>query len=284
VTDGLTVRAWAFDPADPQLARRADEAEKSPNSGIYGFHSLPGLKGYQIGEPVPAESLTFLVTIEDRYGRFLPQTRQYDLPLPVPAVQLVLLYSSPNRPTPTGYGAIRVQLLRTTTPIGNPLEVTVIQPAAWARVAVSVPGDNTGDPTNLFHGLADGRGAVLVLVPYPMIASNVLLNEAEWTVTVDVEHEPAAIRTDYDLLAIVLPILDEERTPPLQDTLESQGAAILFGTVNIVNAADQIYSIVGPSNTTELDFTLQFSRPLTLRTQVDGAPDGPLSELLVESA
>lgn len=284
VTDGLMVRAWAFDPADPQLVHRVDEAEKSPNSGVYGFRSLPGLKRYQIGEAVPAGSLTFLVTIEDRYGRYLPQSRQYDLPLPVPAVELISLFSSPDRPTPTGYGAIRAQLLRTTAPAGVPPEVTVIQPAAWARVAVSVPADNPGDPPNLFYGLADGRGAALVLVPYPLIASNVLLNEAEWTVTVGVEHETAVIQTDYDLLHILLPELDEALTPPFQDTLESQGAAVLFGTVIVVNAADQIYTVVGPANITELDFDLQFGRPLTLRTQVDGAPDDPLSELLVESA
>ncbi|MFZ0544455.1 MAG: hypothetical protein WAM60_03400 [Candidatus Promineifilaceae bacterium] len=284
VTDGLTVRAWAFDPVAPQLVQRVDEAEKSPNSGVYGFRTMPGLKRYEVGDTVPTGSLAFVVTVVDRFGRFLPQTRRYDLPLAVPAVQLIPLYSNPNRPTPTGFGAIRVQLVRTTAPAGVPPEVTVIQPAAWARIAVTVPADNPGDPPNLLHGLADGRGMALILVPYPVIASNVLLNEAEWSITVGVEYETAALQTDYDLLNIILPDLDQEQTPPFQDTLESQAAAFLFGVVNVVNAADQVYSIVGPPNVTERDFTLQFGRSLILRTEVNGAPDDPLSELLVESA
>jgi hypothetical protein len=230
---------------------------------------------------MPAESLSFIIIIEDLLGRYLPQTRRYDLPLSIPAVQLVSLYSGPNRPTPTGFGAIRAQLVQTTAPSGNPPQVTALEPAAWARVAASVPADNPGDPPNLFHGLADGRGTALILVPYPMIASDVLLYEAEWTVTVEVEHEPAAIESDYELLDQVLSNPNPEQTPPFQSTLESQSAAALFGTVNIVDAAAQIYTIVGPTNATELDFTLPFGRPLTLRTQVNGVPDDPLSELLV---
>jgi hypothetical protein len=278
----MVVRAWAFDSADPQLAHRFNEAEKSPNSGVYGFRSLPGLERYQIGDVVTAESLSFIVTVEDRLGRFLPQTRHYDLPLTNPAVQLVSLYPNPNRPTPTGYGAVRVQLLRTTTP--TPPQVTVTGPAAWARIAVTVPGDNPGDPPNLFHGQADGRGTALIQGPYPMIAASVLLNEAEWTVSVEVAHETAVHEGDYDLLDQVLPDLDEAQTPPFQDTLESQSAANLFQTVTIVDAANQIYNVVGPTNVTELDFTLQFGRPLILRTQNNAAPNNPLSELLLESA
>jgi hypothetical protein len=281
VAEGMVVRAWAFDPAEPQLAHRFDEAEKSPNSGVYGFRSLPGLERYQIGDPITAESLSFIVTIEDRLGRFLPQTRHYDLPLTNPAVQLIPLYPNPNRPTPTGYGAVRIQLLRTTAPTP---QVTVTGPAAWARVAVTVPGDNVGDPPNLFHGLANGRGTALIQVPYPMIAASVLLNEAEWTVLVEVAHETALHEGDYDLLDQVFPDLDEAQTPPFQDTLESQSAANLFETVTIVDAANQIYNIVGPTNVTELDFTLQFGRPLILRTQNNAAPNNPLSELLLESA
>jgi hypothetical protein len=282
VADGLLIRAYAFDPADPRPPHRYDKAEKSPNSGIYGFRTLPGLERYQIGDPLPAESFSFIVTVVDQLGRFLPQTLRYDLPLPNPAVQLVPLFPGPNSPTPTGYAAVRVQLLRTTAP--TPPEVTVLGPSAWARVAVTVPGNNNGDPDILYHGLADGRGTALIQFPYPMIAADVLLNEAEWTVTVGVEHETAALETDYELLDQLLPDLNEEETPPFQETLDNQSAAALFETVAIVDAATQVYNVVGPTNVTELDFDLHFGRPLTLRTQVDGAPTAPLSELLLESA
>lgn len=278
VTDGMVVRAYPFDPADPQLARRFDTAEKSPNSGVYGFRTLPGLERYQIGDPVPAGSLSFIVTIQDTFGRFLPQTHRYDLPFANPAVQLVALYPSPDRPTPTGYGTIRAQLLRTTAP--TPPQVTVIGPAAWASIAVDVPVD----PPATFFGFSDGRGTALIMVPYPMIPLNVLLNDAEWTVSVRVAHETAVLETDYELLEQVIPNLSEAQTPPLQLTMAGQSDANLFETVTIVDAANQIYNVVGPTNDTELDFTLQFGRSLTLRTRNNGDPTRPLSELLLESA
>ncbi len=284
VTDGLRVRCWGFDPSSPQLSYQSNEAEKSPNSGVYGFRSLPGLQRYEVGDTVPVGSLSFVALVEDSYGRFLPQTHRYDLPFSDPAVQLIPLYPSPNRPTPTGFGSIHVQLLQVTTPTGAPPEVTAVEPAAWARVSVSVPGNDLGDPPNVFHGVADGRGAALIQVPYPIIATSVLLTEAEWTVAVGVAYETAVLETDYTLLRQIIPNFDNTQTPPLQTTLEAQSAATLFATVTIVNATDQIYNIVGATNVTELDFTLQFGRPLTLRTQVDAAPDNPLSELLLESA
>jgi hypothetical protein len=200
------------------------------------------------------------------------------LPFADPAVQIIQLFSGPNRPAPTGYGVIRAQLVQTTTP--TPPQVTVNGAAAWARLVVNLPG---GSP-DFFHGFSDGRGTALMLVPYPLIPLAVLLNEAEWTATIQVEHEAALLDSDYQLLDQVIPDLDEERTPPFQDTLESQAAANLFGTVTIVDAANQIYEVAGPVNDTDLDFTLQFGRQLVLRTQDDAAPDDPLSELLLESA
>ena len=277
VEDGLLVRAYAFDPVDPRLAVRVDTAERSPNSGIYGFRTLPGLERYQIGDPVAPSSLSFIVTTEDSRGRFLPQTRRFDLPFAIPAVQQISLYPGPDRPTPTGYGAIRVQLLRTTTP--TPPEVTVTGPAAWARVEVTVPLAPPAD----FAGISDGHGTALVQVPYPMIPLSVLLNEAAWTVSVRVGHETAVLEADYDLLEQVIPNLDPAQTPPFQETLDSQSEANLFETVTIVDAANRIYDVVGATNDTELDFSLQFGRPLTLRTGNSGSPDNPLSELLLES-
>ncbi len=278
VTEGMVVRAYAFDPADPQLARRFDTAESSPNSGVYGFRTLPGLERYQIGDPVAVGSLAFIVTIEDTVGRYLPQTHRYDLPFADPAVQIIELFSGPNRPAPTGYGVIRAQLLQTTTP--TPPQVTVTGAADWARLVVNVPG---GSP-DFFHGFSNSRGTALMLVPYPLIPLAILLNEAEWTAAMQVEHETAALETDYLLLEQVIPDLDEEKTPPFQETLANQAAANLFGSVTIVDAASWIYDVVGPVNDTDLDFTLQFGRPLVLRTRNDAAPDEPLSELLLESA
>jgi hypothetical protein len=289
VSDSLRVRAWAFDGAEPLAASRVDEAEQSPNSGIYGLHALPGLEGYQIGNDLPAASLAFIVHVEDGRGRYLPQTRRYDLPLAQPAVQQVLLFGAADRATPTGYATVRGQLLRTSAPAGVPPEVTVVEPARWARVALTVPPGSPGDPAVTFFGQADGRGAVVIMAPYPLLAAGVLLNDASWTVAAAVDHQPATQAADYDLLEQVLPgLLPDEQArqhfPPFQATLEAQGTAILYGIVTVVEPQAQTYEIVGATNNTELDYTLFFGRPLTLRTQVDGDPDHPLSELLIQSA
>jgi hypothetical protein len=290
VTDNLLVRAWAIDPAAPQAARRVDQAEKSQKSGIYGFRSLPGLEGYQIGDDLPAGSLAFIVLVEDRLGRYLPQARRYNLPLTQPAVQPITLFPAPDMATPTGYAAVRAQLLRTTTPAGGPPpEVTVIEPARWARVTLTVPPGSPGDPDGAFTGQADSEGAVVIMPPWPLIAGGVLLSDATWTISAAVRHQPAAQAADYDLLRLILPdLLPRDRPhhhfPPFQVTLDDQGTATLFGAVTIVDPQAQTYQIVGPTNQTELDFDLSFGRPLILRTQVDGDPDHPLSELLIQSA
>jgi hypothetical protein len=299
VSDGIWVRAWGFDPANPQITRRADEAEKSPNSGIYGFRTLPGLEGYQIGEEMAAGSLAFIVRIEDRLGRYLPQTQRYDLPLAQPAVQPVALYPTSNQPAPTGYAAIRGQLLRTTAPAGDPPPtVTVEGPAHWAQVTITIPPDGLGNPAVDVTGQADGQGAVVIMIPYPMIAANVLLTEATWIISSAVAYERAAQDPDYQLLGQVLPDLpirepgqepdqDEVRRqllPPFQATLDGQSTATLFSPVTdvSVNDADQIYRVDGSGSS--LDFSLMFGRSVTLRAQVTGDPDNPLSELLVQFA
>lgn len=289
VTDDLRVRAWAYDPAAPRTARRVDEAERSPNSGLYGFRVLPGLEGYQVGDTVPPASLAYIVHVEDGRGRFLPQTRRYDLPLAQPAVQQVILFPAADRATPTGYATVRAQLLRTGAPAGVPPEVMALEPARWASVALAVPPGSPGDPPVTFWGQADGRGTVVVMAPYPLLPAGVLLDAASWSVAASVDHAPAGQAADYDLLAVVLPGLlpdaeAQQQLPPFQATLESQGSAILFGAVTVVDADARTYAIAGPTNATELDFDLSFGRPLILRTQVDGDPSHPLSELLLQSA
>jgi hypothetical protein len=290
VADNLRLRAWAFDPTAPQAARRVDEAEKSQRSGIYGFRSLPGLEGYQIGDDLPADSLAFIVLVEDRLGRYLPQVRRYNLPLAQPAVQPIALFPAPDKATPTGYAAVRAQLLRTTAPAGGPPpEVTVVAPARWAQVVLTIPPSSPGDPPSTFTGQADSHGAVVIMPPWPLIADGVLLNEASWSISTTVRHQPPTQNADYALLRQILPdLLPRDRPhhyfPPILATLDGQQTATLFGAVSIVDPEAQIYQIVGPANQTELDFDLSFGRPLTLRTQVDGDPDHPLSELLIQSA
>lgn len=283
VTGGLDVRAWRHDAADPRPAHHFTHAERSQQSGIYGFPTLPGLEGYQIGETVTPGGLEYLVQIVDRRGRFLPQTRHFALPQATPQAVESVLFSTLTRPIPTGYAAIYGELLRTSVPAGVPPEITVLAPATWARVTVVRPADIPGDPPLAFHGYADARGNFVVMIPYPLITDDMLLDEALWNLDVNVAHDPAAIEVDQALLERLLPIADPATRAPLQATLEAQPAALLFDTVTIVDADAQIYNVIGPLNETQTSLTLQFGQSPVVRTAIDASAEA-LSELLIQAA
>ena len=281
VSTGLRAYAWRHDPAQPQVARRLERAERSPQSGIYGFRTLPGLEQYTKRETVTAGSVQYIIQIEDERGRYLPQTRRFGLPLAEPALQEVILFPSPAYSPPPGYGVVRGQLLRTTAVSGAPPEVTVLEPARWARVAVEAPGPSPSDPDVVYHGIADQRGSFLLLVPYPPIPSSTLLEDAGWNVSLAVEHDPAAIAADLDELQQVRPELGEP--PPFHTTLLSQSPALLFAEVNVLDAAGRTYEIVGDPDETSVAEMLPFRRPLVIRTRIAGSPESPLSEFLIRS-
>jgi hypothetical protein len=96
ITEGLYVQAWHHDAANPRPARQIVLADKSQNSALYGFRSLPGLERYQLGEAVVPETIPYIVHIIDQRGRFLPQSRRFDLPLTTLAVQEIRDLSEPN--------------------------------------------------------------------------------------------------------------------------------------------------------------------------------------------
>src|SRR5439155_6819906 len=145
VTDGLIVTARPLDKVGATLigVGMPTLASRSPVSGIYGFRSLPGLEPYTRGEraasdwcgvgsplggfePRPEELLelgtlrrlvgadeltpaaNFLVQVEDRLDRFLPQVVL--LCLPLERLLEVPLFSGPTRPPPPGLAVVRGQL------------------------------------------------------------------------------------------------------------------------------------------------------------------------------
>lgn len=283
IADGLSVRAWRHEAADLRPVHRFTDAQRSQQSGIYGFRTLAGLEGYQIGDTVAPGSLDYIVQIEDRKGRFLPQTHRLSLPLATPQVQEIALFSALNRPIPTGYAAVYGELLRTTVPAGVPPEVTVTAPALWARVNVLRPADVLGDPPVAFHGYADDRGRFVVAMPYALIADDVLFSEALWDLTIDVAHDPAAIAADGAQLAQQLPNADPSTIAPLQTTMGAQPAAFLFDTVTVVDADAQTYAVVGALNETQTTLVLRFGRSPVLRTAINASTD-TLSALLIQAA
>lgn len=283
VTDGLYVQAWHQDPENPRPARQIVLADKSQHSALYGFRSLPGLERYQRGEAVAPETISYFVHIIDQLGRFLPQTRRFDLPLATPATQEIRLFPAPTRVIPTGFGTLSGELVRTTLPEGVPPQVTVIEPAAWAEVSVVVPSDIPEDPPIVVQGFADGHGRFMVVIPYPIIPESMLLSNASWDLPVKVTHSPTAITTDLEELRAAVPSLDPAQTPPFQGTLTNQAGATLYETVTVVDTTTQTYNVVGLLDITQTTVPLRFDQPQVLRTVLDGSAE-LLSKFFIRSS
>jgi hypothetical protein len=184
VHDGLAVEAWASNTTTPRFL-----AERSPVSGVYGFRSLPGLHGYEIGErPASdfcngASSDNFVIAVEDTLARFLPQLLL--ICLPKEEVVDVPLFSSPARPTPSGQGAIRGELW----------DHDADGPASWAMITATI---GTGDE---LVTVADARGMFALFVPYSAALpelegdppqSTTPMGELQWNVTLRVWYQPDA--------------------------------------------------------------------------------------------
>ncbi|MDX1665192.1 MAG: hypothetical protein R3272_15475 [Candidatus Promineifilaceae bacterium] len=281
VREGLHVQAWRTSSSGAGPVRRLQEARPSPQSALYGFPTLPGLEGYTRGDEVPAGALSYVIEVEDRRERYLPQTRRFDLPLPDPAVQRIRLLPDPAYPTPAGFAPVRGLLLRTTAPTGVPPQVTALEPAAWARVTATAPAPIATDPPVTYEGFADARGSFVLFVAHPPIPADTLLADVTWTITLAVEHDPVAIAADVEEIRQARPALAEPA--PTHATLTGGPAARLFDTVSLVNAEERIYEVVSAVDETSVERTLRFQQPLIVRTEVAGSPEHPLSEFLIRS-
>lgn len=134
-------------------------------SGTVSFHHLPGLHDQEYPTPplplrVPVPR-TFVVTVEDRIGWFLPALFLIDLPLvepgSFPAVSVMPLidayvFSTASRPVPAGFAAVRADLR----------DVNSLEPVGHAVLKVNLAGVSG-------IGVADANGRVLVLLPTPTV-------------------------------------------------------------------------------------------------------------------
>lgn len=188
VTDGIEVRAWPVADTGPGYP-----AVRSPLSGIYGFRSLPGFRPFETGErPAsdwcdPAESSpladtepNFVVVVEDRLQRFLPQALR--LCLPRERLMEVPLFSAAARAPLPGLAVIRGELW----------DRLHDRPAGWAMVTAST------DDAATYVGLADARGMVTLFVPYasalpPLQGSppHGAGDQLTWPLVVQVFYQPA---------------------------------------------------------------------------------------------
>jgi len=278
VAGGLSVTAWRPDaPYPPVHAVRT-------LSGAYALSELPGLRALErprvagSGGPggadeAPPAALDFVLTVEDRAGRFLPEVFSVTLPLPyrglflsagagsVPRAARAYLFSAPTRPVPPALAAVRADLL----------DASSGQPAAYAAVEVAVAGA-------VHSGIADERGRVLVAFPYPPVerlrlgsppgAGQGDVTGQTWPATVRVRWSPAPLaRHPADLAGVPAAL---RRLPGLKAILTEQAPAYLIGAE-------------GAAPLSEWTVELGFGRELLLATALPGGAEGRHPELWILS-
>jgi hypothetical protein len=174
-----------------------------PNrSGVFAFHDLPGLRASSFGEghdvfwASPPAHAQFTLELADERGRYLSFRFDAEAParglfrescgpssppeLDVPGVPL---FSAPGRMVPGGLAGVRADLW----------DSDAGRPAAWAVLEI------TAAPGVTVRGVADDRGRVLVLLPYPEPPwqtgspppTAVALSEQTWTLGLAARYAPA---------------------------------------------------------------------------------------------
>lgn len=263
VTDGLAVIAY------PEGVRRLARTAFRTASGVYAFRDLPGLHDYEhpAGDTDTPESLPaqrrFVVEVNDAEGRFLPVCFHIDAPVRgvFPSQTATLLGSAPpgfflfsastRAPSPV-LATVRAELRER-------LDATRDRPAAHALLEVSTP-----DGVSI--GLADERGVVAVLLPYPVFtvapggASSLIPSatghEQSWALTASVRYQPSALSV---LAGATLPelrsvlaqapgIIWTSRAAPPGQGVSALGETLLFGQQLVLRSAQESVLLVGPGS------------------------------------
>jgi hypothetical protein len=264
VTEGLIVTAR------PQGRRHPVSHAFRTASGIYAFQGLPGLqdveypRGTSTFTASPPAITRFVVEVSDTQRRFLPLVFSVDVPsqgiFPTGALSSPLgsrisgfyLFSSPTRLVMPSLALVRAQLEELT-------ETGQRRPAAHALLEVHIPGQPTG------YGLADERGCVAVLFPYPAftgapggaspLMSLAAAGPQRWALNISVRYDPPALTVPVG-----------SKIPDLR-SICSQAPGVIWSTL-----------VVQPGQTvTQFSAELTFGEELVLRTDDESA-------LLISSA
>lgn len=255
--------------ANPQARRRAE-----PNrSSLYVAHRVPGLAAFENsaleGDALWAQALQgYRVHVHDPLGRYLPMAFDADLPArglfnwlapwlsppqalpwPVPrpgdpgspAAALlghVPLFSAPSRPVPPPQAVLYAQLLDSGTRT----------PAAWTLLAVAIEGRRAG------LGLADARGRVAVMFPYPEPPRQQLAS-------------PPEARDDFSWPLALQAFGAPAGSPPASPVPEE------FDLAEVMAQLQQPRAVIESLSSPSLPLRLDYRVPLTARTAATAPAD-----------
>ena len=199
VSDHLRVRVFPFNGA-----RHVVNAFRTV-SGIFAFQGLPGMREIEnsdfdeIPADPPSGKKPFLIEVTDELRRFLPVVFKVELPLLYlgiyrygsTAAERFYLFSAPIRTVSSGIAVIRANLVDSTTR----------NPAAYAVIEVQLEGE--GSTVSKWYGIADEKGSIAILFPYPAIRVSlsdsppsgpaVLLTNHQWPLTIQVRWAPQTL-------------------------------------------------------------------------------------------
>ena len=262
VSNGLVVTAY------PEGSRRPAARAICTASGVYALHGLAGLRAleYPTGDPVSPGSLPlvarFRIEVTDAAARFLPMAFVVDAPfrgifptdLPLgpnaSAPPGFFLFSSPTRPTTPQVAVVRAQISERINDVDE-------RPAAHAVLeATTTAGDR-------WIGLADDRGSVASLFPYPTFtlvadtAASLLPPvdgaQQSWPLTIGVRYQPSVLSfvagSPLPELRSVLAqapaaIWTGRATPPGQ-AVSALPATLVFGQELVLRSAQESVLLIG---------------------------------------
>jgi hypothetical protein len=221
-------------PPGRQAPKRAAHLTRSD---VFAFQNLPGLRDVEIarGDGPFWESFDqglswrrpFVIEVEDSWRRFLPFSFKAELPhrglfelpclgSPPSPIDLpeagVPLFSSPARLVPGGIAVVRAQIE----------EFGTSKPAAGALLEIEA--SSASMPATKARGLADNKGRVAVMFPYPELApppsqrlsppvGGQSLSSREWSVSVRIFWGPVSASEEFpDLCAL---LRDQPEREPL---------------------------------------------------------------------
>ena len=260
ISEGLAVTAYP-EGAPFQVIRALRTL-----SGIYAFHNLPGLHEveYPSGKVVPTASppifRRFVVHVADRRNRFMASVFNVEAPFrgvfptgfdqPGTRPPGVYLFSAPMRPTMPTLAVVRTQLAI--------FDGVTTQPAAYAVIEVHAPGGR------LWYGLADKRGIVTVLFPYPVFSDALPADDtASPPAPIHQQHWPLNIQVRYGPSTLVWPMgspvpelssifrqplanLWPSRTVPEAQPVEQMSVQLRFGEELVLRTDSESVLLISP--------------------------------------